>query len=273
MSVSSSTTNVNGGVTLPAANSTVPSSSSPSLTNRGASDTDEIDPVTCEQQQHVPNETENVVSGSISGSRETTPDKRQQMNMKVVEGAGAAVVSVAAEERDENNKQPVGGQQNVDHVTQAADALKSQTPMDSNNNSRDLKGHVEAESPEDEDRSPATVSNKRAVGQAEDKTTPPPTTTRKRLLGGEGATGKIMDDHEEEKGEEEETKTLGRNDKAVQCDKESAMMLQEWTEMPRYLQFNPYVLTGYRPLQNVSECLHSLFYFHNETFNILTHGE
>jgi hypothetical protein len=49
--------------------------------------------------------------------------------------------------------------------------------------------------------------------------------------------------------------------------------LLEWKDMPRHLQFNPYVLKGYRPLQSFTECVHSLFYLHNETINILTHGE
>ncbi|XP_058443515.1 progestin and adipoQ receptor family member 4 [Malaya genurostris] len=48
--------------------------------------------------------------------------------------------------------------------------------------------------------------------------------------------------------------------------------LLQWKDMPQYLQFNPYVLTGYRPLQGVKGCLSSLFYVHNETINILTHG-
>lgn len=49
--------------------------------------------------------------------------------------------------------------------------------------------------------------------------------------------------------------------------------LQNWNEMPRHLQFNPYVLTGYRPLQSLHGCISSLFYMHNETINILTHGK
>uniref|UniRef100_A0A8D8DSN6 Progestin and adipoQ receptor family member 4 n=2 Tax=Culex pipiens TaxID=7175 RepID=A0A8D8DSN6_CULPI len=48
--------------------------------------------------------------------------------------------------------------------------------------------------------------------------------------------------------------------------------LLQWKDMPQHLQFNPYVLTGYRPLQGVKGCLSSLFYVHNETINILTHG-
>lgn len=48
--------------------------------------------------------------------------------------------------------------------------------------------------------------------------------------------------------------------------------LLHWRDMPQHLQFNPYVLTGYRPLQGWGGCLRSLFYFHNETINILTHG-
>ncbi|CAO1421552.1 unnamed protein product [Diamesa hyperborea] len=42
--------------------------------------------------------------------------------------------------------------------------------------------------------------------------------------------------------------------------------------MPNHLQFNPYVHTGYRPLQTFKGCINSLFYMHNETINILTHG-
>ncbi|KAL7727477.1 hypothetical protein ACLKA6_017591 [Drosophila palustris] len=49
--------------------------------------------------------------------------------------------------------------------------------------------------------------------------------------------------------------------------------LLHWQDMPKYLQFNPYVLKGYRPLQTFKGCLLSLFYWHNETINILTHGE
>ncbi|TDG52421.1 hypothetical protein AWZ03_001251 [Drosophila navojoa] len=48
--------------------------------------------------------------------------------------------------------------------------------------------------------------------------------------------------------------------------------LLHWQDMPKYLQFNPYVLKGYRPLQTFKGCLLSLFYWHNETINILTHG-
>lgn len=56
-------------------------------------------------------------------------------------------------------------------------------------------------------------------------------------------------------------------------DSEAVPQLLHWRDMPRHLQFNPYVLTGYRPLQTWLGCLRSLFYFHNETINILTHGQ
>lgn len=52
----------------------------------------------------------------------------------------------------------------------------------------------------------------------------------------------------------------------------SGVQLLHWRDMPQHLQFNPYVLTGYRPLQGWAGCIGSLFYFHNETINILTHG-
>ncbi|XP_039232279.1 spore coat protein SP96 isoform X3 [Drosophila yakuba] len=53
---------------------------------------------------------------------------------------------------------------------------------------------------------------------------------------------------------------------------ENVVQLLPWQDMPTYLQFNPYVLRGYRPLQTFKGCLLSLFYWHNETINILTHG-
>ncbi|XP_063844357.1 LOW QUALITY PROTEIN: progestin and adipoQ receptor family member 4-like [Scylla paramamosain] len=43
-------------------------------------------------------------------------------------------------------------------------------------------------------------------------------------------------------------------------------------DLPKHLQFNPYIETGYRPLLSAWGCLMSLFYFHNETINIITHG-
>lgn len=49
--------------------------------------------------------------------------------------------------------------------------------------------------------------------------------------------------------------------------------LLQWKDMPKHLQFNPYIFTGYRPLLSAWGCLNSLFYLHNETINILTHGK
>lgn len=66
------------------------------------------------------------------------------------------------------------------------------------------------------------------------------------------------------------------DEKAVEArggtDAGPARQLLHWRDMPQHLQFNPYVLTGYRPLQSWAGCVGSLFYFHNETINILTHG-
>ena len=50
-------------------------------------------------------------------------------------------------------------------------------------------------------------------------------------------------------------------------------LLRRWSDMPKHLQFNPHIRTGYRPLMTVGQCLRSLFYIHNETVNIMTHGE
>ncbi|XP_017291581.3 progestin and adipoQ receptor family member 4 [Kryptolebias marmoratus] len=48
--------------------------------------------------------------------------------------------------------------------------------------------------------------------------------------------------------------------------------LLDFSKTPPHLQFNKYVLTGYRPVSTAQECLRSLFYMHNELGNIYTHG-
>ncbi|KAF7238857.1 Progestin and adipoQ receptor family member 4 [Varanus komodoensis] len=48
--------------------------------------------------------------------------------------------------------------------------------------------------------------------------------------------------------------------------------LLDWASSPPHLQFNRFVLTGYRPVSSGSGCLRSLFYLHNELGNIYTHG-
>ena len=42
---------------------------------------------------------------------------------------------------------------------------------------------------------------------------------------------------------------------------------------PPWLQFNKYILAGYRCHLSTSQCMDSLFYIHNETFNIYSHGK
>lgn len=49
--------------------------------------------------------------------------------------------------------------------------------------------------------------------------------------------------------------------------------LLDLAKTPTHLQFNKYVLTGYRPVSTAQECLGSLFYMHNELGNIYTHGK
>lgn len=65
----------------------------------------------------------------------------------------------------------------------------------------------------------------------------------------------------------------GSNNKGEIHISPSSSDLLQWKDMPHHLQFNPYVITGYRPLMKVKGCLHSLFYMHNETINILSHGK
>ncbi|XP_076251054.1 progestin and adipoQ receptor family member 4 isoform X1 [Rhynchophorus ferrugineus] len=43
-------------------------------------------------------------------------------------------------------------------------------------------------------------------------------------------------------------------------------------DMPEHLQFNPYIIKGYRPLQSPIGCMGSIFKWHNESVNIITHA-
>ncbi|KAI1278727.1 Progestin and adipoQ receptor family member 4 [Halotydeus destructor] len=64
----------------------------------------------------------------------------------------------------------------------------------------------------------------------------------------------------------------GRGRTLVEHDWSDKKELCSITDVPKYLRFNPYILTGYRsPQLTYSQCLYSLCYFHNETLNIMTH--
>ncbi|XP_072889992.1 progestin and adipoQ receptor family member 4a [Hemitrygon akajei] len=52
----------------------------------------------------------------------------------------------------------------------------------------------------------------------------------------------------------------------------SGPRLQDWASSPAHLQFNRFVLGGYRPVTPLRGCVGSLFYLHNELGNIYTHG-
>ncbi|KAI7856247.1 hemolysin-III related-domain-containing protein [Circinella umbellata] len=45
-----------------------------------------------------------------------------------------------------------------------------------------------------------------------------------------------------------------------------------WSEIPKWMRFNPYILSGYRPpSNNYITCIKSIFKLHNESLNIWTH--
>lgn len=49
--------------------------------------------------------------------------------------------------------------------------------------------------------------------------------------------------------------------------------LCKFKDVPKHLQYNPFILSGYRAQFSISECVKSLLYLHNETGNIYTHSE
>ncbi|XP_036595946.1 progestin and adipoQ receptor family member 4-like [Trichosurus vulpecula] len=54
--------------------------------------------------------------------------------------------------------------------------------------------------------------------------------------------------------------------------RKSTRHLLDWASCPCHLQFNPFVLKGYRPASSTLGCVRSLFYLHNELGNIYIHG-
>ena len=67
-------------------------------------------------------------------------------------------------------------------------------------------------------------------------------------------------------------KTTSEQTEAAAAAAAAADGLLKWTQVPTHLKFNPYIHNGYRPLASSTGCIKSLGYFHNETINILTHG-
>ena len=57
------------------------------------------------------------------------------------------------------------------------------------------------------------------------------------------------------------------------CKCHSSNGLHHYNCVPKHLQFNRFVHTGYRAELSTWDCLKSLFYLHNESFNVYSHGK
>ncbi|KAK6626818.1 hypothetical protein RUM44_009295 [Polyplax serrata] len=57
----------------------------------------------------------------------------------------------------------------------------------------------------------------------------------------------------------------------IQIKYKKPSQLLEIQDVPKYLQFNPYIQKGYRRMLSTKASVKSLFYFHNETINVLSH--
>ena len=64
--------------------------------------------------------------------------------------------------------------------------------------------------------------------------------------------------------------TLIEPDNGCKC--HSSNGLHHFNCLPDHLRFNRYVHTGYRVDLSTWGCLKSLFYLHNESFNVYSHG-
>ena len=58
----------------------------------------------------------------------------------------------------------------------------------------------------------------------------------------------------------------------ISCKCHTTNGLHHYKCMPKHLQLNQYVHTGYRAGLSTWDCFKSLFYLHNESFNIYSHG-
>lgn len=80
----------------------------------------------------------------------------------------------------------------------------------------------------------------------------------------------IMNGIDADRNKEEENQTSG----AITGRFGDNHSLLKISDVPSYLRFNPFVLTGYRsPKLSFFGCCQSMTYFHNETINVLTHGK
>ena len=61
------------------------------------------------------------------------------------------------------------------------------------------------------------------------------------------------------------------SDKGCKC--HSSNGLHHFNCIPDHLRFYQYVHTGYRVDLSTWECIKSLFYLHNESFNVYSHGK
>ena len=53
---------------------------------------------------------------------------------------------------------------------------------------------------------------------------------------------------------------------------DQAQRLCKLEDLPKHLQFNKDILTGYRRPMSAWDCLRSYKYLHNESFNCYSHG-
>ncbi|CAH1971764.1 unnamed protein product [Acanthoscelides obtectus] len=105
---------------------------------------------------------------------------------------------------------------------------------------------------------------------------------RKKYSSGDNSgAAKFPDERETNNGSDnkqqcqQQTKQISEDVKGIATESKissSDMQLLKWKDMPKHLQFNPYILTGYRPLSDAWGCVNSITYMHNETFNIVSHA-
>lgn len=98
-----------------------------------------------------------------------------------------------------------------------------------------------------------------------------------QVSNGHPPNGKVSSDQELRKRRKEEEQDTREDGCEKQCSEgidQGRSLLVPKEAVPEYLQFNPWILEGYRrPNMSSLECIKSLFYFHNESINIFTHGK
>lgn len=187
--------------------------------------------------------------------------------------ATMAAATAASEPCPASAADPEDTATNTDHrpqhdaATRASQAPNLRTAHGNHDQSvlrrrRDSVGAAQDAAASNDDPCRATSSCQDEGGDVQDQSVAPPCSP------GPGGNGYAHS----KSSQKQDLQDQGQNQR--QHGKDAAKLnLLTYHDVPQHLRFNPYIVTGYRPMSDFWGSVRSLFYLHNETVNIVTHGE